>query len=135
MFIHSASTLSDEYRFLLSEQPEEKWRIFQKRQPKLEYRVDHLNDQFYIVTNKDRAMNFKVMKTYPKQNDQKYWIDMIPHRENYLVEDIELFKDYLAVQQRHRGRVEFHIQRWDGDSNYQVDFGEESYMATYRNKS
>lgn len=130
LFIHSASTLSDECRFLLSEQPEGKWRVFQRRQPELEYHIDHLNDQFYIVTNKDSATNFKVMRTCLKQTDQKYWMDIIPHRENYLVEDIELFKDYLVVQQRHRGRVEFHIQRWADNSNYRVNFGEESYKAS-----
>lgn len=130
LFIHSKSTLSDEYRFIKSDQPDAQWRIFQKRETGLEYDVDHLNQEFYIVTNKDGAVNFKVMKTSEMRTNQKYWMEVIPHRKDYLIEDIELFKNYLVVQERYKGKVGLYIQSWDKSMSYQLDFSEETYEVS-----
>ena len=50
-----------------------------------------------IVTNKDKAENFKLMKTPIGKTAQENWVDVLPHREDVLLEDIDIFKDYLVV--------------------------------------
>ena len=54
---------------------------------------------------------------------------MIPHRENVLLEDIEIFKDFLVVSERENGLNQIHIKRWDGKDNYYLPFESETYTA------
>ncbi|XOD67440.1 MAG: S9 family peptidase [Flavobacteriales bacterium Tduv] len=130
IIIGSYSTISNEYRFIPTDRPDAVWKIFQPRERNLEYNVDHFGDHFYIVTNKDKATNFKVMKTSVDRTEKKYWTDVISHRKEYFIEDIEIFKEYLVIEQRHNGLIEFEIHRWDKSGNYKLDFGEETYTAS-----
>lgn len=130
IIIGSYSTVSNEYRFISTDRPNAAWKIFQTRERDLEYSVDHFGDHFYIVTNKDKAINFKVMKTPIDQTEKIHWTHVIPHRKEYFIEDIEIFKDHLVIEQRHKGLIEFEIHRWDKSGNYKLDFGEETYTAS-----
>ena len=61
--IGSGSTLTTEYRILNSDNPDGEFVVFQPRVRGLEYSISHFGDSFYILTNKDKATNFKLMKT------------------------------------------------------------------------
>ena len=54
---------------------------------------------------------------------------MIPHREGVLLEDIEIFKDFLVVSERENGLNQIHIKRWDGTDSYYLPFESETYTA------
>ena len=77
--------------------------MFQPRERGLEYSISHYEDSFYILTNKDNATNFKLMKTSEIKHEKEHWMDMIPHRKDVLLEDIDIFKDYLVVSERSNG--------------------------------
>jgi oligopeptidase B len=49
----------------------------------------------YILTNKDKATNFKLMKTPENATAKENWKDVIAHREEVLLEDIEIFSNWL----------------------------------------
>jgi oligopeptidase B len=61
--IVSSSTLTTECQIAPADADNPKFKVFQKRKRGLEYSISHYGDSFYIVTNKDKATNFKVMKT------------------------------------------------------------------------
>ena len=63
LVIGSSSTMTTEYRILLADNPDGKFQVFQKRVRGLEYSISHYAADFYIMTNKDKAFNFKLMKT------------------------------------------------------------------------
>src|SRR5699024_4229345 len=63
IFINSSSTLSDEFWYVHANRPQDNFLVFQQRIRELEYGVDHFEDHFYMLTNKDGATNFKLMKT------------------------------------------------------------------------
>src|SRR5690606_26915227 len=63
IIIGSASTVSNEYRFIPADQPNAEWTVLQPRERDLEYSIEHYGNDFYILTNKDKATNFKLMKT------------------------------------------------------------------------
>lgn len=67
LFINSSSTLSSEYRVLPADKPSGEFRIFQPRERKHEYWIDHYGDHFYILTNLD-ARNNRLMRTPVKRN-------------------------------------------------------------------
>ena len=103
IIIGSHSTVSSEYRILEADNPTGEFRLFQKRKRNLEYDIAHYNGDFYILTNKDKATNFKLMKTTEKATSIENWIDVLPHREDVLLEDISIFKDFLVVEERSNG--------------------------------
>ncbi|MBF6640867.1 S9 family peptidase [Flavobacterium sp. J49] len=129
IIINSNSTLTTEYRTVLSATPDAKFTIFQKRSRGLEYSMSHFGDHFYIVTNKDKATNFKLMKTPEKATTKENWVDVIPHREEVLLEDIDIFKDYLVVTERFNGLNQIRIMPWSGKGDYYLPFESETYMA------
>ncbi len=127
--ISSSSTLTDEYRIILADEPDSKFKIFQKRVRGLEYSISHYGDSFYIVTNKDKATNFKIMKTNESNTSKEYWTDLIPHREEVLIEGIDIFKDYLVVSERSNGLNKIRIMPWSGKGEYYLPFEIETYTA------
>lgn len=129
IIIGSHSTLTTEYRFLDANTPENEFKIFQSRERGLEYGISHFNEHFYIVTNKDGAINFKLMKTPVTKTAQENWEDVIPHRKDYLLEDIDIFKDYLVVSERNNGLNKIRVIRWDNKEEYYLPFESETYTA------
>ena len=127
--IGSGSTLTTEYRILNSDTPDGEFVVFQPRVRGLEYSISHFEDSFYILTNKDKATNFKLMKTPENKTGKKNWVDLIPHREDVLLEDIEIFKNYLVVEERSNGLNHIRIMPWNGDADYYLPFGSETYNA------
>ncbi|WP_337965030.1 S9 family peptidase [uncultured Flavobacterium sp.] len=127
--ISSGSTLTTEYRILNSDNPDGEFEVFQKRVRGLEYSISHFEDSFYVLTNKDEATNFKLMKTPENKTGKKNWVDLIPHREDVLLEDIEIFKNYLVVEERSNGLNHIRIMPWNGEPDYYLPFGSETYNA------
>lgn len=129
VIIGSSSTLSDEYRILNADEPRGEFQLFQERCRGLEYSISHFEDHFYILTNKDDAVNFKLMKTSINKLAKENWEDVLPHREDVLLEDIEIFKEYLVVSERSNGLNHIRIMRWDETEDYYLPFDNETYTT------
>ncbi|MFK7049967.1 Protease 2 [Flavobacterium columnare] len=129
LVIGSQSTMTTEYRYLNANTPDESFIIFQERIRGLEYSISHFGDYFYILTNKDKAINFKLMKTLETTTSKENWVDVLPHRKDVLLEDIEIFKDYLVVEERFNGLTQLRIMPWSGDGEYYLPFDSETYTA------
>ncbi|KGO88622.1 protease 2 [Flavobacterium rivuli WB 3.3-2 = DSM 21788] len=129
LVIGSSSTLTTEFRILESAKPDGKFKMFQKRTRGLEYSISHYGDKFYIVANKDKATNFKLMTTPENATGKANWTDLIPHRDDVLLEDIDIFKDYLVISERSNGLNTIRIRPWDGTEEYYLPFESETYTA------
>ena len=129
LVIGSTSTLTSEYQILEANNPNGAFRVFQKRTRGLEYSISHYGDSFYIVTNKDKATNFKLMKTSETATAAENWTDLIGHRKDVLLEGIEIFKDYLVVEERSNGLNKIQIRPWSGKGEYYLPFNSETYTA------
>jgi oligopeptidase B len=127
--IGSGSTLTTEYRILNSDNPDGEFVVFQPRVRGLEYSISHFGDSFYILTNKDKATNFKLMKTPENATAKENWKDVIAHRKEVLLEDIEIFSNYLVVEERSKGLNHIRIMPWSGAGEYYLPFGSETYNA------
>ena len=129
IMIASGSTVSNEYRFLDANNPEGQFAVFQKRERDLEYSVAHYNDFWYIVTNANKATNFKLMRTSLDKTEKENWEEVIPHREHVYLENLETFKDFLVTEERENGLTRIRIKRWDGSDEHYMEFDEETYTA------
>ncbi len=129
ILIGSYSTLSTESQFLDANNPTGEFTLLQARENELEYNVSQYKDHFYMLTNKDGAINFKLMKTPISATSKENWVDVIPHREDTLLEDFSIFKDFLVLEERTNGLNKIRIKRWDKTEDYYLPFSEETYAA------
>lgn len=129
LIIGSSSTVSDEYRFLNADNPEGEWKILQARERGLEYSISYYDGKFYIVTNKDNAINFKLMTCSETVTSKENWKDLISHRSDVLIEGIDIFKNYLVVSERSEGLSKLRIMSWDKKRDFYLPFTNETYTA------
>nr|WP_242009142.1 S9 family peptidase [Robertkochia solimangrovi] len=125
----SGSTLTSEYSILDADDPEGTPKVFQPRIRGLEYGIAHFEDNFYVITNADNAVNFKLMKTPVKETTKEHWTEVIPHRKDVLLEDIDIFKKYLVVSERENGLNKIKVINWKDESEYFIPFDDETYTA------
>ena len=129
IMIKSSATLSDEVRFIDANFPDSTFKVIQERQDAMEYSVSHYQDSFYIMTNKDGATNFKVMKTAIETPEMENWQDFIAHDHDVLLEDFDLFEDYFVISDRFNGLNRIRIKAWDNTVDYFLPFDNETYTA------
>jgi oligopeptidase B len=128
LVIASESTLSDEYRLLDAGNPDGEFTIFQLRQPNLEYEIAHSDNRFYIRTNY-KAVNFRLMETSTDKTGLENWKEVIPHREDVLLEEFDVFNGFLAIQERKDGMKTLRI--FNGSNlDYYLKFDEQAYTVT-----
>lgn len=129
MVIGSFSTLTSEFRILPANDPEGEFKVVQPRVRGLEYNISHYGDHFYIITNLD-ATNFRLMKTPVDRTGKENWKELIAHREDVFLESIEIFKDFLVLEERKEGLTRLRVMPWDGSEEHYIDMGEEVYTAS-----
>ncbi|WP_420868350.1 S9 family peptidase [Aestuariivivens sediminis] len=125
--IGSSSTLTSEYRFLDANTPNKSFKVFQERIRELDYSISHYGDHFFIIANCDGATNFKLLKTNERLTQKENWQEVIPYRDNVLIEDIEIFKNYIVINERENGLNRLRIMSWNGIEDYYIPFKSETY--------
>ena len=128
LMVASFQTLSTEYRFLEADDPTGTFTVFLPREREHEYHVDHRDNTFYVRTNLD-AKNFRLMETLVGQTGTKHWREVVPHRNDVLLAGIEMFKDYLVLQERKDGLTQIRIRPWSGQGEHALEFAEPAYQA------
>ncbi len=73
------------------------------------------------------------MKTPENNTTIENWAELIPHREDVLLEDIDIFKDYLVLSERRNGLNQIRIISWDETEDYYLPFESETYTAYISN--
>jgi oligopeptidase B len=128
LIIASHQTLSTEMRYLDANNPTGEFNIFQEREKDHEYSISHYQDRFYIVTNWN-AKNFRLMETDVNHTEKSNWKEVIPHRSEVLLNNIDIFKDYLVLSERKDGLRQIRIMSQTDDRDYYIDFEDKAYVA------
>ncbi|MEF3280077.1 MAG: S9 family peptidase [Elusimicrobiota bacterium] len=132
LFMTIDSTLTTEVRYLEPGSENEVFKIFRPRQKGLEYYVEDGGDRFFIRSN-DNAKNFKISYVMKDENhtDKNLWKNLIEHNDSVLLEDMEVFKDWIVIMERENGLVNFRIiDRNNGGFSY-IKFPDEVYSASF----
>ncbi len=128
IFIVSSSTMSTEYQYVNANTPDKSPTVVQPRERGLLYSAENVGSKFYIITNLG-AQNFRLMEAPIATPQKKYWKEVIPHRADVLLENIDVFKNYLVIQERRQGLTNLRIINWKTKVEKTVAFGEETYTA------
>jgi oligopeptidase B len=126
--IISSQTLSTEVKLIEADNPDKPYKTFLKRERDHEYTVFHHIDKFYILTNW-KAKNFRLMETEEGKTDKKFWKEVIPHRNDILLQNVTIFRDFLALGERKNGIRQLRVLNLVDQSDHYIDFDEESYVV------
>lgn len=127
-YLVSSQTLSTEVRYLSADSPQDAARLFLPREADHEYSVTDGADRFYILSN-DGASNFKLMEA-PLDNTAKVsWKEVVPPRDDVLIEDVDVFKGYLMLTLVDNGLTQMEVIDRKTGATRRIDFGEEVYTA------
>lgn len=129
LVIYSGSTLTTDYQILNADTPEGKFRRFSARERGHEYRIDHLGNRFFIVTNFD-APNFRLMETPEGLTAKSNWKEKIPNRKDTLLEGIDLFSDYIVLSERAHANTLLRVVDQKTNKKHYVNFGEPAYVVS-----
>lgn len=126
VFFASASSITCEVSYLSSDKPNESFKLILPREVEHEYSVDHREGLFYIRTNKN-AKNFRLV-TAPVSSPTK-WKELIPHRKNIKLENINLFKAYAVFTERENALITFKVLDFRTNKTKTIKFPEPVYSA------
>ncbi|MBT8039748.1 MAG: S9 family peptidase [Xanthomonadales bacterium] len=128
MLVHR-ETETSEVKLLPADQPLGEFRIFLPREAGHEYSIDHANGRFFIRSNWD-AENFRVLSTtdLATSADKSTWKEVIPHREDAMVREIQAFDEWLVVGERKDGLRQVRVIALDGSLDRYLDADSESYV-------
>ncbi|MDI6779764.1 MAG: S9 family peptidase [Bacteroidota bacterium] len=126
VFFASASSITCEVSYLPSDKPNESFKLVLRREVEHEYSVDHREGLFYIRTNKN-AKNFRLV-TAPVSSPTK-WKELIPHRKNIKLENINLFKAYAVFTERENALITFKVLDFRTNKTKTIKFPEPVYSA------
>ncbi|MBN4735270.1 oligopeptidase B [Escherichia coli] len=98
--IHLASATTSEVRLLDAEMADAEPFVFLPRRKDHEYSLDHYQHRFYLRSNRN-GKNFGLYRT--RMRDEQQWEELIPPRENIMLEGFTLFTDWLVVEERQCG--------------------------------
>jgi oligopeptidase B len=131
--LESASHTASEEQFLSAGDPEGRWTLIEPRGENIEYYADHRDGLWYIRVN-DTARTFRVVIAPVASPGRAHWRELIPHRENVMLEELELFQSFAVMVERSNGLPHLRVMYFDGQGTFagpspQIAFPEPTYSA------
>ena len=128
ILIGSFQTLTTEIHCLDATDPEARLVTFLPRERGHEYEIDHYRGRFYIRTNAG-ARNFRLMEMDEDRPERVHWRELLPHREDVLLEGFALFRGHLVAAERRAGLTVLRVRPWSGPGEHEIAFDEPAYAA------
>ena len=119
---------TSENLYLRADHPAGAFAVFLPREKKHRYYVDHREGTFYIRTNQD-GKNFEIVTAPEKDPSRKNWKTFVAHRDDVLVQDIELFRDFAVVVEKAEGLNGLRVYRFGASTWGSIAFPEPVYSA------
>lgn len=129
IYIGSYSTLTTEVQYVPADQPTAPFKLFSKREREHQYSVTDGGDRFYIVSNRN-APNYKLMTATADATDEKHWKELIPHSTETYLDDITVFKNFIALEERRNGLTQIRIADRDAKNFHELKFSDSAYMVS-----
>lgn len=128
VFLESSSSTSSEIHYVHLDSLARGFNCFKAREKDHLYYIAYYNNFFYVYSNKN-ATNFQLLKTPVQQTQETSWQTVVAARENVLLEDFEIFRDYLVLVEKENGLTNIRIQAWDQSEPRYIKFQEGAYSA------
>ena len=87
---------------------------------------DH-GERFFIRTNADDAVDFKIVEAPLVDPSPENWRDVVPHRQGCLIRGMVLFENYLVRLEREDALPRIVIREIESGNEHEITFDEEAY--------
>ena len=138
LFLGAGSFTSSEWRYIPAHDPAAVWRMLMPREKDHEYAVDHGNsggngaggNRFYIRTNGGGRRNFRLVSVPVDDPRPARFTELIPHRDDVMLEDVEVFADHYVAHEREGGLIRLRITALAHGTSHHVEFPEPTYEVS-----
>jgi oligopeptidase B len=128
--IFARSTVSTEVRYADASDPALTFRVFLPRERDLEYYPDHLDGRWIIRTNW-QAPNYRLMESsVGEEGDRAKWRELLAHREDAFVDGFDVFRDFLAIEERSDAMRKIRIRPWGNGKDFYIASDEAAYTTS-----
>jgi oligopeptidase B len=124
----SASSTTSEAWVLPADQPTAAFSSIAPRREGHEYYIDHAGDHFLIRTN-DKGRNFRVVSAALSSPGEKNWKEVVAHRDDVMLEDMDAFAGHTAVLEREAGVPQLRVIDAKSGQSHRVEFPEPVYVV------
>src|SRR4029450_1732852 len=129
LLLSSSSHTAGEVRYLPTNRPNSRWRLMLKRRTNIEYDVDHHGDRFYLRIN-DTGRNFRLVSAPIASLKPENWQEIVPHRADVMLEDVDLFQHYRVLHERDKGLEQLVITDLESGVPPCIAFDEPAYSLS-----
>ena len=129
--VNISSTTSSEVRLIKSDSPDMTPQIFLPREEDHLYSIDHdpASSRFLIESNW-KALNFRLLETdLNNSSDKNKWKELIPHKEQVLLQSVVPFPDHLIIMERENGLRKLKILHKESKAVKEINFNDPTYTA------
>src|SRR3989454_3226356 len=102
VFLTAASHTTSEVRFFGASDRNAALVLLQPREPGHEYYADARGGTLYIRTNSG-GRNFRLVTAPAWAPRKENWTGLVPHRDDVMLDDVEVFRDFVALHEREGG--------------------------------
>ncbi len=132
LFFPASSHTTSEWRYVPAATPAAEMRMVAPREPEHEYSVDHRGDLFYIMTN-DQGRNNRLVTAPVSDPGRAKWTEVVPHRDDVMLEDYDLFKDWTVLYERQDALPRIQVSDAALAGGYRIEFPEAIYSVGPQN--
>ena len=118
---------SSEVWLVSAEQPETTPKLFMAREANHEYTVEHGGAYFYILTNREGAEDFRIVKTLANATGPERWQEIVPHVPGRLILSFAVMANHLVRIERIDGLPRIVVRELTSGQEYDIAFDEEAY--------
>ena len=129
LFMDSSSFDSSEVRFISANRPRDAWTLFLPREVKHEHTVSDAGEGFFVLTNW-QAENFRVMSAALGNTAKSEWKEVVPHRDDVLIESLLVLKGQIVLAERKLGLTQIEVLDRKTLAASMIQFPEPCYVVS-----
>jgi oligopeptidase B len=131
----SASFTTTEVRYHDAAETGAPWTLILAREQDHEYHVEHwmgegADERFYIRTNGGGRRNFRLVTAPVADPRPPSWIELIAHRDDVMLEDVEVFATHHVAHERDDGLSRLRVTTLADGAAHHIEFPEPAYEVS-----
>jgi oligopeptidase B len=126
ILISAGNGSQSEYYTIPAASPTAAPTLFSAREEDMLYSPTHWGGRWYVLTNADAAVDFKIMTCAPGATARSHWRDFVPHEAGRYILGIGATKDYLVRAERSNALPRIIVRHASG-AEHAISIEEEAY--------
>jgi oligopeptidase B len=118
---------TSEQRLIDLSHPDAPPRLVAARETGVQYSIADRGDELFILTNADKAIDFKIVTAPLAAPGRSNWRDLIPHRAGVYILDHDLYSGYLVRLERANALPSIIIRDLASGEEHAIAFDEAAY--------